>query len=70
MKQRTYGFQLRGGQTIEVQATGMHEAIELAEAESGQLVVRGQEHAAEGHHSDFDGIAFTAAERSGMQARR
>lgn len=67
---KTYGFQLRGGQTIEVHADGMLEAIELAEAESGQLVVRGQEHAAEPHHSDFDGITFTDDERRSMTGAR
>lgn len=66
---KTYGFQLRSGHTIEVQADGMLEAIETAEAESGQVVVRGQEHAAE-HHSDFDGISFTADERRSMQGAR
>lgn len=66
---KTYGFQLRNGATIEVHAAGMLEAIDIAEEESGQLVVRGQEREAE-HHSDFDGITFSADERQAMTGRR
>lgn len=40
---RRYGFEMRNGQTIQVEATGIREAIALAEKRVGTVVSRGCE---------------------------
>lgn len=40
---KLYGFEMRNGQVYQVEASGIREAIELAEAEAGSKVSRGCE---------------------------